>query len=190
MPAFFALISALLLLISSSSSVRTVVPISPGSVPSFTSLTAQQRLQLPDDTKVSLGKYVTTLGALRTQHRNRRLQISRAAGLGLGALQAVNHATPVRLGVYTGPILQRVGYPVIEPAKDYSQNALDMQNFCNAANAAVSLYYPASTTLFQGGGWAENIDPYITDASVCASQGGSMLSWACQYNYNDWYNAQ
>jgi hypothetical protein len=168
-----------------------VVPSPPSSVPLFTSLTAQQRTQLPDSTKVSMGKYVTTLGALRLQHRNRTLQISRANGFGLGAVQGVNHVMPVRVGIYTGNLGQQLaGHPVIEPAADYSQTALDMQNFCNAAKAAVCLYYPAETVLCQCGGWAENDDPYITDPSVCASQGGIMLTWACQYNYNTWYKIQ
>lgn len=188
-----ALLCAALVLVTNSSSVRTLVPVSSTSVPTFQSLTVQQRAQLPDSTKVLLGKYVTTLGQLRAEHRSRTLHISNASTAGTAALQTVNASKGTHLSLsaanYTHIALD-AGGTIAEPAKDYSQNALDAQKFCNAAQAAICLYYPASTTLTQSGGWSENIDPYITDASVCASQGGLMLSWACQYNYNDWYHLQ
>ncbi|MBV8170711.1 MAG: hypothetical protein JO219_02140 [Candidatus Eremiobacteraeota bacterium] len=164
-------------------------------IPAITSLSKQQREQLPASTKVSVGKYVVTLGALRNEHLQRATNISMAAGLGTSALKLLN----------AGPVYKEVGNlhlsasnliallqqtPVVEPPGTYSQTALDMQKFCNAAQATVCLYYPPSTTLFQGGGWAENIDPYITDKSVCNSQGGMLLQSGCQYNYNTWYEAQ
>jgi hypothetical protein len=196
MSAFLALVSAVLFLITASSSVRAVVPIPPGSVPSFASLTSQQRTQLPDDTKVSVGKYIVTLGVLRAQHRSRTMHITTAATAGSAASLAVNGSKALHLSVRPAVFSSNVlGNPVIEPAASYSQTALDMQKFCNAAQATVCLYYPASTTLQSYNGMALDLDPYITDASVCASQGGSegSFGWGsefCQFNYNTWYNAQ
>jgi hypothetical protein len=195
MSAFLALISAVLFLITASSSVRAVVPIPAGSIPSFASLTAQQRMQLPDDTKVSIGKYVVTLGALRAQHRARTMNITTAATEGSAASLALNGSKALHLSVRPAVFSPTVlGNPVIEPAASYSQTALDMQKFCNAAQATVCLYYPASTQLQNWQGRALDLDPYITDASVCASQGGSegqMDGWpTCQFNYNTWYSAQ
>ena len=146
MAAFLVSIFLALVLISTSSSVHSIGPMSTSAVPLFTSLTHQQQMTLPDSTKVSLGKYVVTLGVLRAEHRNRMLQVSTAASLGLSALQSVNNTSPVHMspvaGGYSGNIYKVLGNPVIEPASAYSQNALDMQKFCNAAKAAVCLYYP------------------------------------------------
>jgi hypothetical protein len=190
MPQFLACISAALLLVTASNSEKNLTRTSPEAVPSFASLSAQQRTQLPDNTRVTVGKYTVTLGALRASHQARAMHILTAAGAGGAAGQAASSAKEVRMSLNATLRAVLLSNPVIEPAKEFADNALDMQKFCNAAQAAVCLYYPASTTLFQGGGWAGEIDPYITDPSICTSQGGLHLAGGCQYNYDTYYHAQ
>lgn len=185
-----------MLIIAVSTTTHVIVPNTLGIVPTFQSLSADQRLHLPDSTKVRVGNYVTTLGQLRLEHRSRMLHIQNAklaggtAALGLQNVKPIHFSPSAVNPVVLNPNMFKPGGQVIEPPSTYSQTALDMQNFCNAAQATVCLYYPASTTFCQCGGWASDIDPYITDASVCASQGGLLLQSGCQYNYNTWYKAQ
>ncbi len=124
---------------------------------------------------MKVGKLTTTLGALRLEH------LSTVARFG-----AVNPAA-LRVGANAAILLPSKA--VVEPQSGYKDGASDMQAFCNAKKATLCLYYPASTTLWQGGGWASQIDTYITDPAVCAYQNGSMLASGCQYNYPTYYTA-
>ena len=140
-------------------------------------LTVAERASLPDATPVMAGKVSTTLGRLRLEH--------------LGAAQrfsGIPTAAAARQAMYNARVTG-LSKSVVEPASGYKDGAADMLAFCNARQATVCLYYPPSTTLFMGGGWSSQLDPYITDKAVCASQNGVMLVSGCQYNYPTWYTA-
>ena len=187
----FVRVSAVLLLTTPPNVGQTASQTSQGAVPTFASLTADQRNRLPDHTRVSVGKYLVTLGALRAAHQARAMHVASAASAGSAAGQALSSLKGIPVGIDPALLgkVSLLGVPVIEPATEFADNALDQQKFCNAAQAAVCLYYPASTTLFQGGGWSSEIDPYITDVSLCKSGGGDPLADGCQYNYDAWHKA-
>jgi hypothetical protein len=166
------------------------------SVRAFSSLSAHERAHLPESTKVTLGKVVTTLGTLRAEHMRLHAHFAGASSLGKRAGSALNSERFVVVrglhvtGLSNVAIIASLSTPLIEPASGYAAGGLDMQAFCNAAQATICLYYPASTTLCQCGGWASFTDGYVTNASVCADENGVMLVSGCQYNYPTYYTVQ
>ncbi|MFI4973923.1 MAG: hypothetical protein ACHP84_05220 [Caulobacterales bacterium] len=77
--------------------------------------------------------------------------------------------------------------------KPVTQGPLDYRAFCNAAHASGCLWFPpAPANEFGGPGlnspygtpnvWVD-IDPLITDAKLCASEGGSEGSEGCSLAY-------
>jgi hypothetical protein len=136
-------------------------------------LSAAERARLPDSTPVTVGKTTATLGQLRKAHQ--------------GVVERFSALTPAALQVMSNAAGLVPSKTIVEPASGYKDGAADMQAFCNAKKATVCLYYPAKTTLWMGGGWADEVDPFITDPQVCHYQNGIVLAGGCQYNYPTWY---
>ena len=111
-----------------------------GTARPIASLTAQERLALPATTEVLVGKRRVTLGVLRAEHQQR---LTRNTGAVAGARASTALANAARVLGSTA---------VVESPTNYATAARDMREFCDAAQATVCLYFPASTTLFQSGG--------------------------------------
>jgi hypothetical protein len=153
----------------------------------FSSLSAQERAQLRPGTKVTVGKRVTTLGTLRREHKLRLARFAGASSLGKSAGASVKNKRYL-VSAATKPKFQNLA--VVEPASKYQSAPRDMKDFCNAAQATVCLYYPASTELVVAFGGPADIDPFITDKSVCAAEGGVISAYGCKYTYPLEYTAQ
>jgi hypothetical protein len=155
----------------------------------FTALNADQRAHLPDSTPVIVGKRKATLGVLRAEHLRRAGRT--AAANAAGALTVKALSTTVMRNSLSGSILKLLsGGLVVEPAAAYSGDgygpfANDVRAFCKAAQATLCLYYPAQTTFWlnQGTHDSEDNDPFITDATICTTEGGTMISGNCDYIY-------
>ena len=189
-PQIQALVVSTVLFFTTTNPTNIVVPPSPNAIPTFQSLTEQQRLTLPDSTKVMVGNNVTTLGQLRLEHSTVAARIANAAALGNAARQAVSNVKPIQVSVAGGAIIGKLPYHVVEPPQTYAKMAQDMQNFCNAAQATVCLYYPAGAGLISNtpsAGEASYTDAFITDPSVCQSEGGVLTTNGCQYSYILYY---
>ena len=162
----------------------------------FSALSADERVRLPDNTQVVVGKRTATLGVLRAEHvrrKSRMVAATAAAALAVNALAS----KPIRrsVGGLVGPIGpigigDATGRLVVEPAAAYSGDgygpyANDLRAFCNAAHATLCLYYPGQTTFWlnQGTHDSEDNDPFITDAGICTSEGGMMIGGNCDYIY-------
>jgi hypothetical protein len=167
---------------------------SPAATRPIAALSVKERTTLPASTRVTVGKRVTTLGVLRTEHLLALKRFANASSLGKSAGTVValkGYQVSKKTSANIATIIAGLkDTAVIEPASGYSAGGLDMQAFCNAAQATVCLYYPASTTLCQCGGWASVLDPYITDPKICAAENGVLIVSGCQYNYPTYYTAQ
>jgi len=156
----------------------------------FSALSADERVRLPDSTRVVVGKRTATLGVFRAEHVLRQGRITAAnaaARLAVSALasQAIRNSA---LGSIGGG--NTTGTLVVEPAAAYSGDGYgpysnDVRVFCKAAHATLCLYYPVQTTFWlnQGTHDSEDNDPFITDAGICTSGGGLMISGNCDYIY-------
>jgi hypothetical protein len=144
-------------------------------------LTPAQRTSLPDGTNVKLptGR-VVTLGVLRLEHRKR---VARFARLASSRPRTVSKQPPRGALVAMKPI---------------TSGPVDYKAFCNAAHASGCLWFPPSTYLGASGeawgtvasrdAWVD-LDSLITDAKVCASEGGSESYYGCLYYYPASYHA-
>ncbi len=130
---------------------------------SIESLTAQQRLTLPDATMVSLPNgRVVSLHILRAEHLARLARFGRGAPLGvLGSIVVTQKLVPMS-PVTSGPV--------------------DYKLFCNAVKVSGCLYYPANAHFTYGEDSWDDYDPMVTDAGVCASEGGVPEN-GCKYKY-------
>ncbi len=140
----------------------------------ISSLTAEERARLPDNTQVTLesGKTVS-LGTLRAEHRARLERFSRAAALGkiaagklsphpaprtqissTGAGKAGSSAPPGKaVGGRTAQVSPNISLPpALVPFQfSASKNSgfpvpRDYLDFCQAANASACIYQPANAT--------------------------------------------
>jgi len=148
------------------------------------SLSLQERLQLPADTKVMVGKRLVTLGVLRAEHQRRLQRFASALSSSSVANASVLQNSGLRMQSTATEIVNPLdcGYTVPCP-RDY-------QMYCAPAKAAICLYYPASTSLWDGGGDVSDTDPYITDSTICKSEGGMLTTQGCEYLYPNWRNIQ
>ena len=178
------LFAALALSIIAAAATWAAQPVSPVVRP-IEKLTALERAQLPDSTRVEFGKRVTTLGALRAAH----LRIEKHMRA-IPEAQARGEAIAVKLGRLLPP-----GKALVEPESAYKQGAADMKAFCKAAKATICLYIPRDSGDFVYDNWpppwsAYVSDPMITDPSVCAAWNGLFQQGACIYRYMTTYTAQ
>ena len=157
----------------------------------FSALSADERARLPDSTQVVVGKRRVTLGVLRAEHVGRTNRITAASAAATVAVNALASKT-FRNSVAGSIIVASPagGKLVVEPASAYSGDGYgpyssDVRTFCKAAHATLCLYYPSQTTFWlnQGTHDSEDNDPFITDASICTSEGGLMISGNCDYIY-------
>jgi hypothetical protein len=138
-------------------------------------LSPVQRTSLPDGTTVKLphGR-VVTLGVLRLEHRKRLARFARLAS----SRPRIVSKQPAR--------------GALVAMKPITNGPVDYKAFCNAAHASGCLWFPPSTYLGASGvawgtvasrnAWVD-VDPLITDASLCASEGGSESFYGCLYYY-------
>jgi hypothetical protein len=152
---------------------------------SMSSLSAQERVQLPAATKVVFQGHTVTLGVLRAQHAALVKRFANASALGRRAGASANRALGgARKAALTGYTI------VVESASQYATAPQDMKAFCGAAKATVCLYYPAWSTLYHSGTSASELDPFITDPSLCSADGGTSNPTGCQFLYPLEYTAQ
>jgi hypothetical protein len=150
-----------------------------GSPLKIESVSPSDRSALPADTEVIVAGRTVTLGALRDQHAALLHSFSAAATLGRQA--ASSH--PVTLGV------QMKVVPLNDPF--YARYSADYRAFCGAAQLTICAYLPAATTvtyLAHNGEIIDDffniIDPLITDATLCQSQGGTPNgNSGCRFMY-------
>jgi hypothetical protein len=163
----------------------------------FSALSVAERARLPDSTPVVVGKRTATLGVLRAEHLRRSSRIVAASGAANLVVRALAAGT-IRNSV-AGPVIfgNPGGTLVVEPASAYSGDMYgpysnDVRTFCKAAHATLCLYYPSQTTFWlnQGTHDSEDNDPFITDASICTSEGGMMIDGNCDYIYPAEHTAQ
>jgi hypothetical protein len=181
---------AVLLLFLTTASAPATPPVSSSAPRPFTSLSERERIDLPEATMVTVGGHAVTLGELRIAHYRRVSTFASAASAGAAALQAVEGSPLTSTLPPDGKTNPVPGTPLIEPPSEYADNALDKRTFCNAAHAAVCLYYPAATTLYGNGSHVNDVDPYITDPAICGSQGGIVFETSCRYDYDNSYHVQ
>ena len=145
------------------------------------SLSLHDRMTLPAATKIKIGKITTTLGALRANHNaliasQQRVRTLNASNLRM--LTGADHrftksfGTALRPGMHVGP----PGTTTSVPRASMSGYAGDYQQFCNSVAATVCLYYPPGVTWWgqDRSGNYQTVDPLITDANVCAQEGGTI----------------
>jgi len=156
----------------------------------FSSLSADERTRLPDTTWVVVGKRTVTLGVLRAEHVRRTTRIAAASAAAAVAVSAL--ASMVIRNSAAGSIIggSPTGKLVVEPAAAYSGDMYgpysnDVRTFCKAAHATLCLYYASQTSYWFNTGThdSEDNDPFITDASICTSEGGMMINGNCDYIY-------
>jgi hypothetical protein len=153
----------------------------------FSALTADERVNLPAATRVVVRKRTTTLGVLRAEHSRRQSHVAVATAAATTALSILQKTALVNA---TQGLVTPTGTLVVEPASAYSGDvygsySTDVRTFCKTAHATLCLYYPGQTTFWlnQGTHDSEDNDPFITDAGICTSGGGLMISGNCDYIY-------
>jgi hypothetical protein len=153
---------------------------------SMSTLSLDQRMHLPDSTRITVGKgTITTLGMLRGFHAARLRSFAQAATLGKNAALTSSRQNPTRLGpsqtvrgTLPGSAMQ-VTLPIPESPATLQKYAKDYQDFCTAANATACIYLPAglgypSGTLISQDNTVVAPDYLITDPTVCAAGGGKI----------------
>jgi hypothetical protein len=189
-----AIVSAAALMALVAGATAATSPVT-GTARPIASLTARERSTLPATTEMLVEKRRVTLGVLRSEHQ---LRLARSAGSAAAGLRAGAALTPKGAGLVRvrggAAVAQNVtwqqGTPVVEAPATYAGAARDMRIFCDAAQATICLYYPASTTLFLGGGTSDDVDPLITDPALCKAEGSILLAGGCQFAYPNWLIAQ
>lgn len=165
--------------------------IAPSAIRAMGSLSAAERLRLPDSTPVELAGRRLTLGTIRREHDRRMSRLAHAVPLSAllphrsyGPINGVNLAgssTP------PAPVPTPPTAPLLVPASYYGQFANDYQAACGPSGWIGSdvpcLYMPAEVTLDVVGRFAYDVDPLIFDATLCQSGGGSLQSTGCFYKY-------
>ncbi len=148
---------------------------------SIAQLTPIQRANLPAATRVRFKSgRVAILGALRQDHRKRMARFARFARLRSSAVSP------------------RSAHGRFIAMKPVTQGPVDFRAFCNAAHGSGCLWFPPApgpdefgavglyTTAGPLGIWTDawvDIDSLITDAKVCASEGGYESSEGCVFAY-------
>jgi len=167
-------------------------------------LSPQERLQLPDATRVSINGHVFTLAQLRKNHaalvasrnRVRTLRFS-----GLKSITGADHTFTQNFGVAHLVPLKLATPTPMPSALPLISNSLgvpwpsDYQTFCSSMPATVCLYYPAGVQWYgEQDGFFWTIDYMITDQNACSGGGGwigSETGWGelngagCIYSYPD-----
>src|ERR1700686_5150408 len=155
-------------------SVLLISPIATSAVSAETvraveSLSNVELKQLPPSTKIQFLGKTTTLGALREAHAARQVRFARASALGVSARRILKTRNTSTIAM---------------PASALAPYAKDYQDFCSASKATACLYIPdgrhmitlktTGDTISTSHNMAFDVDPLITDKSVCASQGGKL----------------
>ena len=153
---------------------------------SMSALSLDQRMHLPDSTRITVGKgTITTLGMLRGFHAARLRSSAQAATLGKNAAMTLSRQQSGRLGpnqtahgTLPGSAMQ-VTLPIAESPATLQKYAKDYQDFCTAASATACVYLPAglgypSGTLISQDNTVVAPDYLITDPTVCAAGGGTI----------------
>ncbi|HEY6250809.1 MAG TPA: hypothetical protein VI685_12685 [Candidatus Angelobacter sp.] len=161
----------------------------------FSSLTAEERDKLPDNTQVTLkSRGAVSLGALRAQHRATLERFANAASLGKavgGKTVMMAHGNQPTGASNRG--LNRNTELAFAPPPDSDLVPLkpptyqgsipkDYVDFCAAAKATACLYIPPNT-YFENASATEgpnhfvwSIDYLISDPGVCAYDGGVLFN--------------
>jgi len=183
-----------------------------GDVPRpIASLTIQQRLNLPGNTRVQLkGGRIATLAELREEHQRRMQRFANASALGKAAhgrmppinpqissktarLQEQGDGTR-RSGIDGKAALALDANPGISMAPNTfianSDIPLPRDYMAACAGSTACLYLPARTYLaswgpsISGDFRVYDIDPMITDSGLCTNDGGLMdPNGVCVFNY-------
>jgi hypothetical protein len=172
--------------------VTLIALLGAGPVRDVNTLTAGDRVSLPDSTKIKIGRITTTLGRLRANHnalvasrqRVRMFNVSslRASGIDHTIVRTFGGEVQPSHSVHVTPIgtVSTSGVP----AASTSGFAADYRQFCNSVSASVCLYYPAGVTWWgrdQNGNY-QTVDALITDPGVCAQEGGTIGQVNDAYN--------
>jgi hypothetical protein len=146
-------------------------------------LTSVQRASLPDSAIVTLinGRTIT-MGQVRQEHNTRMQRFATARLLGSAWSRKVPlNQNSGNQGSTKSPLPMA---PVQYAAKDYT-------DFCTAAQATACGYFPAGV-VFYSLAWGTvtvplvfDIDPLITDSTVCSAGGGNLMqnNQGCGYGY-------
>jgi len=148
-------------------------------------LTSAQRASLPDSAIVAMmNGRIATMGQVRQEHNMRMQRFANARLLGSGSL----HKVPLNQNSGKGGSNPS---PLPMPAVPYA--AKDYTDYCTAAEATACLYFPAGGSYdFYSPGWGApslpmvfDVDPLITDSTVCSAGGGNQLpsNQGCGYAY-------
>jgi hypothetical protein len=200
------LVGALLAGLAPAFSTMSPEPIKPASVNlqvrELKTLSQQERLTLPANTKVILGGHTLTLGELRRTHVALAASRSYVASLKLSTFTSsigANHVTkvykmnqnpitlnasptpshtvivPVKMGNSGNPLpAPLTTLPLVAAAKGLP---MDYEQFCKSVPATVCLFYPQGVTWYgQDGNNYWTIDYLVTDSSVCSQEGGFIGS--------------
>jgi hypothetical protein len=169
-------------------------------------LSQQERLTLPADTKVIVGGHTLTLGELRRTHLALAASRNHVAFLKLSSLASLpgaNHSVATVYKMNQNPIKLNPSptpsHTVIVPVKEGNSGKyplptpspittlplvaaakgfpMDYEQFCKSVPATVCLFYPQGVTWYgQDGNNYWTIDYLVTDSSVCSQEGGFIGS--------------